>query len=327
MLRRRLMTILSLLLLASLAGCGNEEPDEAVSNEPQIIVEESDSYVTQEFEFYSDDEHLILYNFPESYEKDGASYAIAEDEVSYETLGSKNTVQMAVDTNVEELEEIPESYTYEGASGKKYNLENEQVYVKEQGIVTIPVVEEVFYENQVGKPDVPESKIITYYDKEAEEDKEVQGILTSFEETVAGHWSNTLEIEGTFMAPVQNCNVYELAGVPNVTVACTADSPAWTGYESQILTSMNLDSKYFKVTGASWNGEQYIQDGYVMRNALFTGDMFVTTYKATYETERQAEGYATKVFYRADADDVDADEEDITTVYRIKAIVKYKLVE
>ena len=88
-----------------------------------------------------------------------------------------------------------------------------------------------------------------------------------------------------------------------------------------------LDGKYFRITGASWNGKQYEQDGAICRNALFTGDMFVATYKATYEAEREAEGYATKIFYRVDAKDVDAPEEDITTVYHIKAVVKYKLVE
>ena len=46
---------------------------------------------------------------------------------------------------------------------------------------------------------------------------------------------------------------------------------------------------------------------------------------ATYEAEREAEGYGTKVFYRVDAEDVDAPAEDITTVYHIKAVVTYKL--
>ena len=56
-------------------------------------------------------------------------------------------------------------------------------------------------------------------------------------------------------------------------------------------------------------------------------DAFVSTYTAEYEGEREAQGYVTKVFFRADADDVDADEDDVTTIFKIKAIVKYSLVE
>lgn len=325
--KRKVIPIVFLLVITSIAGCGSSASNKTKIDENSIVVEDAGEFVTQEFEFYSDDEHLILYNFPKSYEKDGTDYAIDEDDISYEMLGSRDTVQIAVDTNVEELEEIPDSYTYEGASGKEYELENEQVYVKEQGIVAIPVTEEVFYEDQITKPSVPGKKMITYYDRKSNEDKEIEGFLTSFEETVPGHWSSNLEVSGTFMAPAENCNVYELTGVPNVAVSRSADSPAWPGYESQILKSMGLDDKYFRITSASWNGEQYDQDGYVMRNALFKGDMFVSTYKATYETEREAEGYSTKVFYRADADAVNADAGDITTVYRIKAVVKYRLMK
>ena len=55
--------------------------------------------------------------------------------------------------------------------------------------------------------------------------------------------------------------------------------------------------------------------------------MFVATYKATYEATRKANGYSTNVYYRMDAEGLDVDSEDITTVYHIKAIVKYKLMQ
>ena len=337
---RRIITVfLSFSVLISLVGCGSSDLTEETvvqvretetESETEIETEtetEEDSFVTQEFEFYSDNEHLILYNFPESYKIGGKDYAISEEDVDYETLGTRDTVQMMVEMNVEELEEIPDSYSYKSTSGKTYDLENEQVYVAEKGLVKIPVIEEIFYEDQVGKPTIPSKKSITYYDKKSGEDKKIEGLLTSFTESTAGHWEDILEIEGTFMAPSESCNVYELSGAPNVTVSRAAATPVWPGYEQHILTSMGLSRDYFRITGAAWNGEQYLQDGYVMRNALFLGDMFVATYKATYEAEREAQGYATKVFYRADAEDVDAKEEDITTVYHIKAIVKYKLME
>ena len=323
--RKAVMILLSALVASSVMGCSKADNDIKIEVADSETSEEAGDTVTQEFDFYSDDEHLILYNFPESYEADGKAYVISNDDINYETMGTRDTVQMAVEMNVEDLEEIPDTYTYESESGQKYELENEQVYVKEQGLVKIPVTEEVYYEDQVGKPSIASTKKITYYDSAAGEDKQIEGTLKDFSESTAGHWSNILSVEGTFMAPSDSCDVYELAGSPNVTVSRSAETPVWAGYEANVLSSLGVSSKYYRITGASWNGAQYEQDGYIMRNALFTGDAFVSTYKATYEAQREAEGYSTKVFYRVDAEDVDAPEEDITTVYHIKAVVTYKL--
>ena len=320
--KKSLLLVLSLSLVLSAVGC-NAKPEP----EAEIQTEEADVIVEQEFEFYSDDEHLIMYNFPEGYEENGKNYKITEDEVNLETLGTRDTVQTIVDINVEELEDIEETYEYEAPSGKTYELENEQVYIEKQGIVPIAVVEEVYYEDQIGKPEVPAEKMITYFDRAEGKDKEIEGLLESLEESTPGRWKPNLEITGTFMAPVANCHEYEVPGIANVTVSRDAAKPTWPGYEADVLTSMGLSSKYFRVTDASWSGGQYEKDGYIMRDSLFTGDMFVSTYRATYVTEREAEGYDTKVFYRVDASAVDAAEEDITTVYHIKAIVKYKLMK
>lgn len=321
--KRMLKILLCVGLLLSCIGCGKD------STKPDIdvTVEDANSFVTKEFEFYSDDEHIILYNFPDTYMLNGKEYTLSDEEAAYETLGTRDTVSYMVEMNVEDLSEIPDSYSYTSESGETYELKNEQVYIREQGMVTIPVVEEIYFEDQIGKPDVPSKKMITYFDKASGTDKEIEGSLISYEQTRAGHWSDILEIEGTFMAPSESCHVYELAGTPNVRVARNAAAPTWAGYESQVLSALGLDANYFRVTGASWSGEQYVQDGYIMRNALFTGDMFVSTYRARYEASREAEGYATNVYYRVDAKDVDAKAEDIKTVYRIKAIVKYKLME
>lgn len=326
--KKILSLLLAAVMTAQLAGCAGQADGSDVDVTEHTDEEKDESVITQEFDFYSDDEHLILYNFPELYEVEGQQYAASMEDIEYETMGTRDTVQMAVDMNVEELEEIPETYTYESSSGRTYDLENEQVYIKEEGIVKIPVVEEVYYEDQVGKPSIPSKKNITYYDKASGSDKEIEGLLTEFSESTPGHWASILQIDGTFMAPNESCDVYELAGVPNVTVSRSAATPAWSGYEAMVLTSMGLGDKYYRINGTAWNGEQYwSEEGYLCRGAVFTGDMFVATYKAVYEAEREAQGYGTKVFYRADAESVDAAPEDVTTVYHIKAVVKYKLVE
>jgi hypothetical protein len=314
------------MAMTALSGCRQKREEPVIL--PQIDEEEEkeSESITQEFDFYSDDEHIFYYNFPDSYLLNGQTYNVSTD-IDYETVGTRDVVQMAMDMNVEELEDIPETYEYESESGTTYELANEQVYIKEQGTVSIPVEEEVYYENQVGKPSVPTKKTITYYDRTTEEDREVEATLTDFIETAAGHWMEGMNVNGLFEAPGYGVDVYELAGSDNITVPQSAETPIWDGYENDVLKSLGLDSKYYRVTSTAWSGDAYEQDGYIMRDAIFYGDAFVSSYKATYSTEREAEGYATKVFYRVDAEDVDANEEDITTVYHIKAVVKYSLVE
>lgn len=327
--------IMGVLLIVSLTGCRKKLPEGIISIEPipdtRVEPEKAENkedtalQVTQEFAFYSDDEHIILYNFPELYELDGQMYAISETDIDYETLGTRDVVQAAMDMQVEELDEIPATCQYKAASGHTYELANEQVYIKEQGRVTVPVTEEVVYENQHGKPSVPSKKEITYYDREAGADQKVTGLLKEFYESSPGQWKNTLQVEGTFLAPSEGVEEYELQGAENIKVPAAAEKPVWDGYGADILKSLKLDSKYYRITSAAWNGGTYPQDGYVARNAFFYGDELVSTYKAVYEAQREAQGYDTKVFYRMDA--LDADEEDVTTVYHIKAVVTYSLVE
>ena len=55
------ISLLVLITCAGITGCGKNNKTEV---DADIIVEEAGSFITQEFEFYSDDEHLIYFNFP-----------------------------------------------------------------------------------------------------------------------------------------------------------------------------------------------------------------------------------------------------------------------
>ena len=205
--------ILSLILsmafvAASLMGCGQQagEEDGVVQpvDETEAQAAEVES-IEQEFEFYTDDEDVIYYNIPETIEQDGKTYQLAnEDEITYENMGEREVVQQVVDADVEELSDIPETIEYEGENGKTYTLQNEQVYVAEEGTITIPVTEEVVYEDQAGKPSVSNTKTITYNNKATGQDEEIEGILQDYYESTPGHWSNTLAIDGVFSAPSTN---------------------------------------------------------------------------------------------------------------------------
>lgn len=330
------------LLTTSLTGCGKRIGNEfdaagsdssSVEEGNKIISEEnteaSDSGdISQEFEYYTDDKNILYYNLPETVLINGKTYQVTQD-ISYEDLEEKKVVQKAVDVDVEELGDIPETTEYIGKDGRKYTLRNDQVYIVEENVpITVPVVETVTYADQITKPSVSNSKTITYYNKVTEKDDQTTGQLEAFYESAPFRWKDILKIDGVFQAPSANCDTYMLQGMPNVVVSQSAETPAWGTYQTDVLQSLELAPDHFRVNSAVWNGAQYTQDGNVMRNALFTGDIYVADYTARYVGEGQALGYRTKIFYRVNAEDLtDVAPEDITTIYKIKAIVRYRLVE
>ena len=323
------LLLISAVLAASLTGCGQKAAESDPGAE-EATVDESEAQaaeIEQEFEFYSDKEDEMYYNLPDVVEQDGKSYELTTD-ISLETLGTRKVVQKVVESDVEDLAELPERMEYETDIGNTYTLTNEQVYVKEKdATISIPVTDTVVYEDQYGRPSIPGTKTITYFNKVTGQDEEIQGTLQEFYESTPGHWENSLHVDGVFQAPSTNVSEFTLAGTDNVTVPQSAATPEWATYQTDVLKSLGLSSKYFRINAAAWNGDAYTQDGYIMRNAVFEGDAYVSAYTAVYQGNGASIGYKTKVFYRADAEAVDAPDEDTTTVFKIKAVVRYKLME
>lgn len=326
-----LLILVSAVMAASLCGCGRKAAEQAAAGEENqeesVEAEEQAAEIEQEFEFYSDEEDVIYFNLPETVELYGQAYELTGD-AAYETIGTRRVVQQVVDSDVENLAEIPDTVEYEAESGNSYTLNNEQVYVKEQDAqIRVLVTDTVVYEDQYGAPSIPGTKAITYYSKATGQEEEVEGTLKESYESTPGHWEGSLHIDGTFQAPSGNVTEYTLAGSENVKVLQSALTPEWDTYQSDVLKSLGLSPEYFRVLSASWNGEQYAQGGYVLRDAVFEGDAYVSSYTAVYEAYGDSIGYKTKVFYRADAEGLDAPEEDVTTVLKVKAVVRYRLVE
>ena len=90
----------------------------------------------------------MYYNLPDVVEQDGKSYELTTD-ISLETLGTRKVVQKVVESDVEDLAELPETMEYKTDSGNTYTLTNEQVYVKEKdATISIPVTDTVVFEDQ-----------------------------------------------------------------------------------------------------------------------------------------------------------------------------------
>lgn len=159
----------------------------------------------------------MYYNLPDVVEQDGKSYELTTD-ISLETLGTRKVVQKVVESDVEDLAELPETMEYKTDSGNTYTLTNEQVYVKEKdATISIPVTDTVVYEDQYGRPSIPGTKTITYFNKVTGQDEEIQGTLQEFYESTPGHWENSLHVDGVFQAPSTNVSEFTLAGTDNVT--------------------------------------------------------------------------------------------------------------
>lgn len=127
------LLLISAVLAASLTGCGQKAAESDPGAE-EATVDESEAQaaeIEQEFEFYSDKEDEMYYNLPDVVEQDGKSYELTTD-ISLETLGTRKVVQKVVESDVEDLAELPETMEYKTDSGNTYTLTNEQVYVKEK---------------------------------------------------------------------------------------------------------------------------------------------------------------------------------------------------
>lgn len=339
--KRILASLISISILAtSLMGCGqrtsSEDNDEnkATTNSQTESVDTTktseEESIEQEFEYYTDNKNIIYCEIPESVILDGKTYEVTE-EISYKELEQKQYVQKVVDLEIEDLTQIPGTDIYIGKDGKKYVLKYDQVYVeKENAVIKVKVTDTLTYADKISQPSFPNTRTIKYFNKATNQDDTCEGTLVKSYISKPFQWKNTLKIDGVFQAPSADCGLFELAGLPDIIVPQNAETPAWGSYQQDIIKNLALDPNHFRITAASWNGGQYTDStiNKVCRKALFTGDMYVANFSAEYEGMGESLGYKTKVFYRVSLEELGEDValEDITTVYKIKAIVKYRLV-
>lgn len=341
------------LMAASLTGCGLQETGESPiiseegvsdgdassedvsganegssaesSEEGTNVASESD--YEMEYEYYTDDKDVQYVNIDDVIEVGDKTYTVTDD-ITYEDVSEEKVVMQILDLDVEEYDDLDETTTYTASNGKKYKLQKSQIYTIEENVpITIPVTYTETFADQLVKPSVASTKSVKYFNRQTQMDETATCSLTSYYASVQPRWK-AMTIDGVFDAPEANCDTYTLQGVADVVVSQSAETPVWSTYQSDILTNLELDPTYFRITSAAWNGDQYTQDGKVMRNAYFYGDVYCGNYTAVYEGTGQSLGYKTKTLYMAPVTELeDVPEEDVTTIYKIKAIVKYKLVE
>ena len=358
--------LLLICLTFVMSGCGKEDktPDSQASDSSPIIVESSAEWkedqtpdnsgkdndssssggikeehdkniVSQIFEYYAESESDKLC-IPDEIIIGDKKYVYAGDEsFSLDKEDKRRVVQVVKELEVEDIEEIAEEIKEKSESGLTYKLKKEEViYVPELTEIKIPVTYTKTWGDATAKPAAPSTHRITYFNKATEKNETITGTLSRFYVSKQPHWQE-FQVSGVFTAPSKDAFEYAMDGFPKVSVRMTAEAPVWPTFREDIIAYMGLDSNIYRINSGEWAGDSFYIDGAkeIQRNALYTGEIYVADYTAQYVGEGTSLGYRTKAVYRMDVETLEKilnkeiPEEDIKTIYRIKAIIKYKLVE
>ena len=88
-----------------------------------------------------------------------------------------------------------------------------------------------------------------------------------------------------------------------------ANAPVWNGYQSDILTYLNLDASAYRITGGRWTRAR-VSGNTLIRTARFTGSSTVCDYTAKYVDGSDSDGYTANAVY--------------LSPYKVKAIATYE---
>lgn len=313
--KKAIALMLTVLLLAS---CSSNIEDNSSSGEEGVILR-TYTYETKDSEGKSEE-------FPSTIEVDGQTYEITSfADIDYNNEGSQEMIEFEQEVAVEDLDEIPNKADFE-YDGNVYTFNLSETHVKE-GNIKKTVKTTADYSNYTFSPkDVPEKTTVTV-DLPGGETQEVEGTLVGVEQVSDYEWKDNLVITGVWTGD-PSASQFTLDGT-SITVPYSAETPTWTNYQNDILSSMGLSSRNYRISSAAWYGDPYTTSaGNFQRYAKYYGSQYVANFLATYACEYETHGWSGNTVYRLKADKIkNAKAEDIVNVYTIKAVVKYKLVE
>ena len=165
----------------------------------------------------------------------------------------------------------------------------------------------------ISQPAAANSKTVNYADEQTGQTVTATLPLTSFQVTTPYHWESDVTVP--MRVEVYDATFYMLNGRY---VPYNDEKPALTGYETDILTVLNLPQESYRITDFLWTGDVYTENGIRYRDAVATGERYVAEYTAYYSDTvalPDAAGYNARLTYSLDSGD---------TEYTIKATAVYE---
>lgn len=225
-------------------------------------------------------------------------------------------------------------------TGVTYSIENE-VPILEEETITETVTQDVFSENEeipqsIQKTIDGERRTLTIVDTKytpkkvklgegrisAEVSLQVEGDSSLLPETTPAEYTdpetgitvtldlpltNVQEIDGTieqlalpmtFYAIDAPYFVFGSLQIPNA-----GSTPSVAGYEDAYLQYLGLSADEYTITGADWNGDAYMQNGELCRDAVCYVDHYIPNYEGIYGGEEitlpEVDGYEAATTYSA----------------------------
>lgn len=151
----------------------------------------------------------------------------------------------------------------------------------------------------ITQPSAAGSKTVDYLDVPSGETITVTLPLRDYRMTTAYHWRDDVTVP--MQVEVYDSSFYELNGRY---VPYNDEQPALAGYETDILAVLNLPQESYRITDFVWTGDVYTENGVQYRNAVASGERYVTEYTAYYSDTvalPDADGYTASVTYQLDS--------------------------
>ncbi len=314
---KKILIILFSGLLAGSILIGCQSADQQVTDESTTsnqIIESAEYTAKRENEPYPFEQKLVNAN---------GTYQLKE--VSYETLSSKPITKTETITTTKEVTDL---------YAKEVDAEKELSFTA-NGQPVLGTLSDITYQDTVitnrtttldaaitsgyviAQLSPAQTKTTQYYDEPSGQMVTRTLPLTNTALTTPYHWLSDVVVP--MQIQVYDASFYKLNGRY---VPYNEEKPALTGYESDILTVLNLPQASYRITDFLWNGAVYVKDGILYRNATAIGQRYVAEYTSYYSdtvTLPDAPGYNAVLTYAAD---VTADTNE--TEYTINATAVYE---
>ena len=151
----------------------------------------------------------------------------------------------------------------------------------------------------IAQPSAAGSKTVGYPDEQSGRTITATLPLRDYRVTTAYHWRDDVTVP--MRVEVYDSSFYELNGRY---VPYNDEQPALAGYERDLLAVLELPEQAYRITGFTWDGAVYTENGVQYRNAVASGKRYVAEYTAYYSDTvalPDAAGYTATVTYQIDS--------------------------